>query len=152
MADRRRNRPENRPRSAAPLTGAIAVDDETAAALALFNARLAEQAERERAQRRIDKAQRAKDDAAARVRALENDTKATAEQRTEAAAAYKAALEALERAKRGETGPAPADAPADGDGAPADGEGPEPEAPEAGAEAEAPDAADTEPADEPAES
>jgi hypothetical protein len=133
MADRRRNRPENRPRSAAPLTGAVTVDDETAAALALFNARLADQAARERAQRRVDKAQRDKDSAAARVRALENDTKATAEQRADAAADYKAALEALERAKRGEPagvdGPAP-DAPesppadtAEAEAAPAEADG-----------------------------
>jgi hypothetical protein len=114
MADRRRNRSENRPRPAAPLTGAVTVDDETAAALALFNARLSEQAERERTQRRIDKAQREKDAAAARVRELENDTKATAEQRSEAAAAYKAALDALERVRRGEPAEPPAAAPGTG--------------------------------------
>jgi hypothetical protein len=106
MADRRRNRPPNRPpRAAAPLTGEIAVDDETAAALAIFNARLSHQADVERGQRRIDKATREKDQAAARVRALESDTKATAEQRAEATAAYKASVEALERAKKGEPAP-----------------------------------------------
>jgi hypothetical protein len=105
MADRRRNPPGARsprpPRPAAPLTGELTVDDETATALRLFNRRLGEQAEAERAQRRIDKAQRDKDQAAARVRALENDTKAAAAERADAAAAYKAALEALERARKG---------------------------------------------------
>ena len=113
MADPRRNRPPNRPpRPAAPLTGEITVDDETAAALAMFNARLAQQAEAERAQRRVDKATREKDQAAARVRALESDTKATADERAEAAAAYKASLEALERIKKGEPDPPRAPAPA----------------------------------------
>jgi hypothetical protein len=103
MADRRRNPSTKRPpRPAAPLTGAIGVDKETADALALFNARLAAQAENERAQRRIDKATREKDQAAAQVRTLENDPKASAEQRAAATEAYKAALDALERAKRGE--------------------------------------------------
>jgi hypothetical protein len=141
MADRRRNPSTNRPpRPAAPLTGAIGVDPETAAALALFNTRLSQQAEGERAQRRIDKATREKDQAAARVRALEKDTKATAEQRADAAAAYKAALEAIERAKNGDasrpdgagsgetptgetpTGEAPTDEPATDEGAPPDAE------------------------------
>ena len=93
-------------RPSAPLTGPITVDEATANALALFNARLAAQAENERAERRVQKAAKAKDDAAARVRALEADTKATAEQRAEAAAAYRAAVEAWERAKAGEPEPA----------------------------------------------
>jgi hypothetical protein len=117
MADPRRNRSANRPaRPAAPLTGEITVDDETASALAMFNARLAQQADAERAQRRVDKATREKDQAAAHVRALENDPKAGAEQRAEAAAAYKVALETLERVKKGEPEPAPveqAEAPAE---------------------------------------
>lgn len=109
MADRRRNRPTPRQSTdRAPLTGTIDVDAETAKALALFNQRLAAQAEAERAQKRIERAARAKDAAAARVRALENDTKATVEQRNEAAAAYRAALEAWERAKKGEPEPSKA--------------------------------------------
>lgn len=106
------NRPRgNRPggnRPPAPLTGPLVVDAATNDALLLFNARLAAQAENEKAERRVQKAARAKDDAAAKVRALENDTKASAEARAEAAAAYRGALEAWERAKRGETDPAPA--------------------------------------------
>lgn len=103
--------PRNRPagnRPAAPLTGPITVDAATNDALLLFNARLAAQAENEKAERRVQKAARTKDDAAARVRALENDTTATAAERTEAAAAYRAAVEAWERAKRGEADPTPA--------------------------------------------
>jgi hypothetical protein len=116
MADRRRNR------SAAPTAssdGDVTLDADTAKALALFNQRLAQQADAERAQRRIDKATRAKDQAAARVRALENDPKATAAARAEAAEAYREALDELDRAKRGEEEPAAAP---DGDDAP-DGEG-----------------------------
>jgi hypothetical protein len=97
-------------RPPAPLTGPITVDEATANALALFNARLAAQAENERAERRVQKAAKAKDDAAARVRALEADTKATAEQRAEAAAGYRHAVEAWERAKSGEPEPAAAGA------------------------------------------
>jgi hypothetical protein len=113
------------------------MDDETRAALALFNRRLVQQADTERAQRRIDKALRAKDDAAARVRALEADTRAGATQRAEATAAYHAAVAAWDRARRGEpdlvSEPEPADAP-------------EPAAPVEPAAAEAADAA-AEPAD-----
>jgi hypothetical protein len=114
MADQRRpSSPARGPRDRggdrrppAPLTGPITVDEATANALALFNARLAAQAENERAERRVQKAAKAKDDAAARVRALEADTKATAEQRAEAAAGYRRAVEAWERAKSGEPEPA----------------------------------------------
>lgn len=137
MADRRRNRPASRQDSdSAPITGTIDVDDETAKALALFNQRLAAQAEAERAQKRIDRAARAKDAAAARVRALENDPKATLEQRNEAATAYRAALEAWERAKKGEPDPPKAGAAEQG----ADG---------ADAEANGDAAAETDAADEP---
>lgn len=101
-----RNRADRRP--SAPLSGPITVDDETANALALFNARLAALADQDKAERRVQKAVKAKDDAAARVRALESDTKATADQRAEAAAAYRAAVEAVERARTGEADPAPA--------------------------------------------
>ena len=106
------NRPRgNRPggnRPPAPLTGPIVVDAATNDALLLFNARLAAQAENEKAERRVQKAARAKDDAAAKVRALESDTKASAEARAEAVAAVRGALEAWERATRGEADPAPA--------------------------------------------
>lgn len=114
MADQRRppasgrgprNRGDRRP--AAPLTGPLTIDDDTAKALALFNTRLAAQAAQEKADRRVQKAGKAKDDAAAKVRALEADTKASAEARAEAAAAYRAAIEAWERARRGAPDPAP---------------------------------------------
>ena len=88
------------------------VDEATSDALRLFNARLGAQAENEKAERRVQKAAKAKDDAAGRVRNLENDTKATAEQRAEAAAAYLAAIDAWERARNGEADPAPSAAPA----------------------------------------
>ena len=105
----------------APLTGPLVVDEATNDALRLFNARLGAQAENEKAERRVQKAAKVKDDAASRVRNLENDTKATAEQRAEAAAAYRAAIDAWERARNGEADPAPSAAPA-ADGAPADDE------------------------------
>ena len=105
MAEARRNRSNRPPKANAPLTGAINVDDETAAALALFNARLVKQAEGERAAKRVERAARAKDAAAAKVRELETDTKATAEQRAEAATEYRQAVDALDRAKKGDPEP-----------------------------------------------
>ena len=68
----------------------------------LFNARLVAQDELDREKRRVDKALKAKDEAAAKVRQLESDPKATAEQKSEAQAAYLASLDALNRAKAGE--------------------------------------------------
>jgi Mce-associated membrane protein len=106
MADRRRNRSANRPPAdSAPPSGEITVDGETAKALALFNTRLSQQAEADRAQRRIDRATRTNDQAAAQVRTLESDPKATAEQRAAAATAYHQAVDTLARAKRGEPEP-----------------------------------------------
>ena len=96
--------PGNRP-SSAPLTGPITVDTATSDALVLFNARLAAQAENERAERRLHKAAKTKDEAAARVRSVENDPKATAAQRADATAAYLASVDAWERAKSGEPEP-----------------------------------------------
>lgn len=69
----------------------IQVDDETRAALLLFNERVEASAAAERAKKRIGKAERAKDEAAARVRKLNEDPDATAEQKAEAEAAYKEA-------------------------------------------------------------
>ena len=121
MPDQRRSSPPGRgPRarptgnrtSATPLTGPLTVDEATNNALLLFNARLAAQAENERAERRVQKAAKTKDDAAARVRALDNDTKATAAQRAEAAVAYRAAVDAWDRARSGEPEPARATTPA----------------------------------------
>lgn len=109
MNDRRRPRVPARPKAAPQLTGPVQLDDDTRNALILFNARLVAQDELEREKRRVDKAAKAKDEAAAKVRELENDSSATSEQRSEAQAAYIASLDALNRAKAGE--PLAAEAP-----------------------------------------
>ena len=132
----------------APLTGPLVVDEATNDALRLFNARLDAQAENEKAERRVQKAAKAKDDAASRVRNLENDTKATAEQRAEAAAAYRAAIDAWERARNGEADPAPSAAPAADDATADDATADDAPADDAPAD-DAP--ADDAPADEPAD-
>ncbi|NNC79785.1 MAG: hypothetical protein HKN94_06480 [Acidimicrobiales bacterium] len=77
----------------------IPVDDETRAALLLFNQRLEESAAEARAAKRIAKAERAKDEAASRVRNVGNDSNATAEQKAEAETAYKAAVDEFQRIK-----------------------------------------------------
>ncbi|MEO8692870.1 MAG: hypothetical protein ABI658_05095 [Acidimicrobiales bacterium] len=110
MNDRRRPRVPAKPKPSPQLTGPVQLDDETRNALILFNARLVAQDELEREKRRVDKAAKAKDDAAAKVRELEANPKATAPQKSEAQAAYLASLDALNRAKAGE--PAAADTPA----------------------------------------
>lgn len=97
------------------MTGPIVLDKATEEALHLYNARLAAQAENERAERRVQKAAKSKDDAAATVRSVENNPKATAEQRDEAVAGYRRAVEAWERAKTGApepTAPSVTDEPA----------------------------------------
>ena len=63
----------------------IQVDDETRAALLLFNERLAETAAAERAAKRVAKAERAKDTAAARVRSVNEDLGSSAEAKAECA-------------------------------------------------------------------
>jgi len=136
----------------------IPVDDETRAALLLFNQRLEESAAEERATKRVAKAERAKDEAATRVRNLGNDSSATAEQKAEAEAAYKDAVDEFQRIKenpqakapkKAKAAPAQDAAPAkeaasDDEPAPtevsADEEGEPVAAPEAEAEAEAADA------------
>jgi len=70
----------------------IQVDDETRAALLLFNERVEAAAAHERGVKRIAKAVRAKDEAAAVVRKVGNASKETKE---EAEAAYKDAVEQL---------------------------------------------------------
>jgi len=114
MPSRRRTKTSDRTPAAAPTASArgqaptdppATVDTETLAALALFNSRHAAQAESERAKRRVERAAEAKEAAAARVRELERDTKATVEQRNEAAAAYHAAVAAWDRARSGEPDP-----------------------------------------------
>ena len=149
--DRRRPRTPAKPKPAPQLTGPVQLDDDTRNALILFNARLVAQEELEREKRRVDKASKAKDEAAATVRRLEGDPKATAEQKSEAQAAYLASLDALNRAKSGE--PAPNDTPDAAADDEAEGETAEHEAePEVVAEAEPEVVAEAEPepaADEP---
>ncbi len=69
----------------------IQVDDETRAALLLFNERVEADAANERGRKRIAKAERAKTEAAKKVRQVNDDPDATAEQKAEAEAEYKAA-------------------------------------------------------------
>jgi len=71
----------------------IQVDDETRAALLLFNERVEANAALERAAKRVKKAERAKDEAAAVVRKMNDNPNATPEQKAEAEEAYKAAVE-----------------------------------------------------------
>jgi hypothetical protein len=75
----------------------IQVDDETRAALLLFNERIDEARADERAAKRVAKAERGKDEAASRVRSLGKDSSATAEQKAEAESAYKVAVEDFKR-------------------------------------------------------
>ena len=77
----------------------IQVDDETRAALLLFNERVEATAAQERGAKRVAKAERAKDEAAAVVRKLGDNPDATAEQKAEAEAAYKEAVAAFQTVK-----------------------------------------------------
>ena len=82
------------------------VDDETAAALTLFNEYLNADREREQRARRLKKAERAKDEAAAAVRKLEG-TDAAAETKAEAEGEYRKAADTWMRLRDGkEPGPA----------------------------------------------
>ena len=74
---------------------APALDDETSAALTLFNEYVDADRERTRREKRIKKAERAKDEAAARVKKLSSG--GSAEERAEAEAAYREASEAWKR-------------------------------------------------------
>jgi hypothetical protein len=130
-----------KPKPSPQLTGPVQLDDDTRNALILFNARLVAQDELEREKRRVDKAAKAKDEAAAKVRQLENDPKATTEQKSEAQAAYLASLDALNRAKAGEPIAEDKSEPDDdtGEAETPEAEAPETEAPEAETEAQAPE-------------
>ena len=70
----------------------IQVDDETRAALLLFNERVEAAAAKERGAKRLAKAERAKDEAAATVRKLGDNADASAEEKAAAEAAYKEAV------------------------------------------------------------
>ncbi|MDG1367687.1 MAG: hypothetical protein P8P85_11560, partial [Acidimicrobiales bacterium] len=78
---------------------ATALDDETSAALTLFNEYVDANRERTRREKRIKKAERAKDDAAALVKKLASG--GSAEQKAEAEAAYREASEAWKRIRDG---------------------------------------------------
>jgi len=71
----------------------IQVNDETRAALLLFNERVEATARQERGAKRLAKAERAKDEATAVVRKLNGNPDASAEAKSEAEAAYKATLD-----------------------------------------------------------
>ena len=78
------------------------LDDETAAALTLYNTYLVADRSQQAHERALKKAEKAKDDAAAAVRKL-NDRKAPASEVASAEAAYREAAEALRRLRGGET-------------------------------------------------
>ena len=69
----------------------IKVDDDTRAAMLLFNERVLASAAAERGKKKIAKAERAKDEAAKEVRRLNDDPDASAEDKAAADAAYKEA-------------------------------------------------------------
>lgn len=91
-------------RHQSPTAGTIAptLDDETAAALTLYNTYLIADREQQAHERALKKAGKAKDDAAAAVRKL-NDRKAPAAEMTEAETRYREAAEALQRLRDGDT-------------------------------------------------
>jgi len=88
---------------------AASLDDETNAALTLFNEYVAADRERTRREKHVKKAERAKDEAAARVKKLAQS--GSAEEKAEAEAAYREASEAWRRIRDGEESAA-AEAPA----------------------------------------
>ena len=79
---------------------APALDDETTAALTLFNEYVDADRERTRREKRVKKAERAKDEAAARVKKL--GERGSAEEKAAAEAAYREASEAWKRIRDGE--------------------------------------------------
>ena len=107
------------------------LDDETAAALTLFNTYLVADREQQAHERALKKAEKAKDEAAAAVRKL-NDKKASSSETAAAEAAYREAAEALRRLRDGDTA-----APEDSDEEAED----HPETPTDGADAAGQDAA-----------
>lgn len=77
------------------------LDDETTAALTLFNEYVAADRERERKARRVKKAERAKDEAAAAIKRLE-DKGGSAEDKAAAETTYRESLAAWQRLRDGE--------------------------------------------------
>ncbi|MYI59858.1 MAG: hypothetical protein F4098_14530 [Acidimicrobiaceae bacterium] len=82
----------------------ITLDDETTAALTLFNEYVAADRERTQREKRLKKAERAKDDAAALVKKLSQGGSST--ERSEAEAAYRAAAEKWKAMRDGKEPPA----------------------------------------------
>ena len=93
-----------KPRHQDKAAGTLApvLDDETAAALTLYNTYLVADREQQAHKRALKKAEKAKDDAAAAVRKL-NDRKAPAAETAEAEARYREAVDALQRLRGGDT-------------------------------------------------
>ncbi len=73
----------------------IAVDEETTKALFLFNKYIDDAAEKAKGERAVAKAERAKEEAAALVRKLNGNPNASAEEKSDADAAYRAAVDEL---------------------------------------------------------
>ena len=135
------------------VTTEIPLDNETRTALLLFNERLDARALQQRGKKRVAKAERAKDAAAGAVRNLNNDPDATAEQKAEAEAAYKVAVDEFNVIQANPTAgldkPKAKTPPAD-ENSDAEAEAPAEPAAEAEAEAEAEAPAEAETPDEPA--
>ena len=129
------------------------LDDETAAALTLFNTYLVAHREQQAHERALKKAEKAKDEAAAAVREL-NDKKASASETAAAEAAYREAADALRRLRDGDQA-APQDASDEAEDEADDGEAPaadtEEEAPAADVEASTEEEAPTAGGEEAAE-
>ena len=89
-------------RGARAKTVAPTIDEETAAALTLYNTYLAADREQQAHERALRKAEKAKDEAAAAVRKL-NDRKAPASETAEAETKYRDAVAALQRLRDGDT-------------------------------------------------
>lgn len=83
----------------------ITLDDETTAALTLFNEYVVADRERTQREKRVRKAERAKDEAAAAVKKLGD--KASAEEKAEAEKAYHQALETWKALRDGKEPPKP---------------------------------------------
>ena len=120
---------------------APSLDDETTAALTLFNEYVDADRERTRREKRVKKAERAKDEAAAAVRKA--GERGTPEEKAAAEAAYREAQDAYKRIRDGEE---PEETEASADGAPAEEAAADAPAEEAAAEAPAEEAAAEEPA------
>lgn len=84
-----------------PEPSAPQLDDETTAALTLFNEYVVADRERARRERRIKKAERAKDDAAAEIKKID-ERGGSAEDKAKAETTYREALEMWKRLRDGE--------------------------------------------------